>query len=102
MTKKKSHSELEFLRGEIRTLRAQIKHLKKHVSRKGKREHLFEDLEDKAAELAVQEEIEERGEILKKMTCPKCRAPLDVINGGGKIEIYHCSECEYKCSKRTT
>lgn len=100
MTKKKSHSEIEFLRGEVRQLKAEIKRLKKDTSRKDKREHLYEDLEDLQAESLMQEEVEERGEVFKNLKCPNCKEALDVINEGGKIIIYICPDCKYRCSKR--
>lgn len=102
MTKKKSHSEIEFLRGEVRQLKAEIKRLKKDTSRKDKREHLYEDLEDLQAEAFLSEEVEERAEISKNMKCPKCKSALDTINEGGAIVIYVCPDCSYKCSKRTS
>lgn len=100
MTKKKSHSEVEFLRGEIRNLKAQIKHLKKFVSRKEKREHLFQDFEETEMETLLKEEIQERGEVIRSLKCPNCKEPLDAINEGGKITIYICPDCKYRCSKR--
>lgn len=95
MTKTKEKSELEYLRGLVKSMRSQVKHLKKELSRKQKREYLHEDLEEKEAELLLEEEIREREHAIENK-CPDC--------GKGKLEftdlnirtLITCPSCGYK------
>ena len=91
MTKSRSKSKEEQLKGEIRKLQKELK-------RKEKREYLYKDLEEKEAEILLKEEIEERKQ-LKNETCPLCQGELETI-GEGKIKIFICTDCDYRKSKR--
>jgi hypothetical protein len=99
MPKKLERNELEYLRSENKKLKSLNRHLRKDLSRKEKREFIYDDLELKEAELLLAEELEERKILKQTNHCPKCEGDLEVI-GGDKIKIYICNDCNYKVSKR--
>lgn len=92
MAKSKSSSEVEYLRGVIKALKKQIK-------RNEKRQHLYEDLEEKETEVLMREELDARTKSENKVRCPKCAGKLNIIDGI-KFNIYVCQDCNYRYSKR--
>ena len=99
MAKSKDRSEVEHLRGLVRELKSELRHLKKTMARKQKREHLLEDVESREAELFLQEEMEEKKTVAQTERCPKCKSKIDVIDGA-KLKVYICSDCGYRKSSR--
>jgi len=95
MTKSKDRSEAENLRGIIRNLRAENKHLKKQLSRKDKRAFQYEDLEDKLRDIETKEEYVE----VEVNKCPKCKGKIKNIELGARILI-KCDNCNYRETKK--
>lgn len=95
MTKNKERSEVEHLRGVVKSQRATIKQLQKEVTRLTKREHLHEDLELKLAEQLVEEEVEETKVMLKREKCPECGDEIEVTPLGAK-KLFTCTSCKYR------
>jgi len=91
VAKSKGKSEVEELKGLVRSLQKEVKRTKK-------RQHLYEDLEIKQAEEMIKEEIEEK-QTLKDERCPKCQGNLEIIDGA-RIKVFFCSDCDYRKSKR--
>lgn len=82
-SKSKSRSEVEFLRGEVRRLKSELKYYKK-------RQHLISD--------TFEEVIEEEAEMAER--CPMCHK-------GGLIEwdftyatLKKCDKCEYEVREK--
>lgn len=99
MAKSKDHSEVEYLRSQIRNLKKENKHLKKEISRQNKKAHLYQDLEEKVASEMIEEEQEEELQIINtKDKCPKCSSELEVTDMGIR-SLYMC-ECGYRKSKK--
>lgn len=99
MAKHPEKNELEYLRAHNKRLMKENRNLKRHLSRKEKREYLYEDLETKEAELLIREEMSERQQLEKTDQCPKCDSKIDVVDCG-KVVLYLCTKCEYRSSKR--
>ncbi len=96
MAKKKSGSELEYLRGVVKNQRAIIKNLKKQVSRHDKKAHQYNDLEDKIAEADMIEDEKENGTpVFTKDKCPECSGELEEIDLNIRLMI-KCSGCPYR------
>jgi DNA-directed RNA polymerase subunit RPC12/RpoP len=91
-SKNKSRSESEHLRGEI-------KRLKKELGRQNKRQHLYEDLEDRQEEIEYLKQQAKSRKSENKYVCPKCSGQLEVIDGS-KLKVFICTECSYRASKR--
>jgi hypothetical protein len=91
MTKSKTRSEVEHLRGVI-------KELKKQLKRTEKREHLYSDLESKKAELLLHEEMDAR-DVPSVGNCPKCAGVVETI-GGSRVKISICQNCGHRWTKR--
>ena len=87
MTKSRSKSDSEHLKGIINTQKKQINHLKKELGRKAKREHLYTDLEEKEAEIQLREEFEEQ-KIIKKEMCPDCNKQVESISLGPRKGLF--------------
>jgi len=98
MPKKKERSELEFLRAENRKLRSELRHIKKEVSRKVKREHLYTDLEERLAEQHVEDLMEDNHSVRRDL-CPECSNSLESIPLGNRIMI-NCTACKFRTSKK--
>lgn len=100
MPKVKERSELEFLKATVRQQRSLIKQLRKEISRHTKRAHQYSDLEEKQLEIDSIAEAEKSQPIVKvKDPCPRCGAPLELVEIGVKILI-RCSSCEYRTIKK--
>jgi hypothetical protein len=82
--KKKDKSETEYLRGQIRQLKAQVKNLRKELSR-------FEKIEPEEEELEIVNELEP-----KAIKCPLCPGNVIKTNIQGIRMIETCSECDYR------
>lgn len=99
MTKKKSKSEVETLRGVNRNLRKQIKHLQKQIGRKEKREYLLDDVEEREAELHLKEQLEE-SEFVSTGNCPECDVgKLELVELGNRV-LVNCNTCKYRSTKK--
>jgi len=95
MVRSKDQSELEYLRGIVKKLRAQNKHLKKELARSTKRSRQNDDdLED-----AIEEELEEVGKELTHIRegemCPQCKKQMNVVDLTVKI-LHMCDFCKYR------
>ncbi len=106
MAKKQKDSELEHLRGLVKSMRSENKHLKKELSRASKRgKHLDTYLDEAKDEEIAKEMIEEEkleSVSLKKSKCPKCGSTqIDVIELGNR-KVYTCAAtgCTYRTSKK--
>jgi hypothetical protein len=84
---------------ETEKLKAEVKKLRKQLSRNKKREFLYEDLEAKEAEALLKEELEERKNVSSKEKCPRCKGNVDIIDGA-KIKVFICQDCDYRASVR--
>jgi ribosomal protein L37AE/L43A len=88
MAKKKSRSEVEYLRGLIRQQLKEIKKLKKQNNRNTKRKVAIDSWE-------VPEQ-EEQPKVLAKNKCPKCNSEdVKTLNLGIK-KILVCNECNFR------
>lgn len=95
VAKKKSGSELEHLRGIVRQMKSELRHMKKEVARKTKREHLYEEriVEE------YEQEIRDDNVYIKKEECPECGNAIDTIDLGTRI-IITCTDCKYRTSRK--
>ena len=99
MTKSKDKSEVEHLRGLVRELKSKNRNLEKELSRKGKREHRCENLEERERESYL-EESSENQVIPNKNICPECsERPLQYIDIGIRYLI-SCEKCGPQGSKK--
>ena len=94
MTKSKSRTEAEYLKGIIRNMKSEIKHLKKRLGAQDKRAHLTDASEDLAKEF-LEEELKEREVIKEEERCPKCGDKLDIVPLPMKRTMFLCS-CGYR------
>lgn len=99
MAKKAERSELEYLRGENKTLKSQVKHLKKELARAQKRQNQYADLEERTKELDL-EDRECAVEVNDNKKCPKCQSKLEETNIGPRV-LVRCSSCEFRETKKT-
>jgi hypothetical protein len=82
-SRSKSRSEVEYLKGRIRKLEAELKYYKK-------REHLFDN---QPIESVIQDnEIEE----VNVSQCPKCKKGLLVSYDLKFIQLKKCDHCSYE------
>jgi alpha-acetolactate decarboxylase len=88
MAKSKDRSEVETLKGIIRSQKSEIRKLKKELSRKQKREFRYEDLEEKLEEIYLEKE-ESKSEI----KCVKCKSNKINISDLGIRILHICENC---------
>lgn len=100
MAKGKTHNELEHIRSENRQLKKIIKYLRKELARKIKREHRYEDLETREAEVQLEEEQAEQV-IIAKETCPNCSAAIESIEIGNRKLLSCLNDCGWRKSKKS-
>jgi peptide subunit release factor 1 (eRF1) len=74
-----------------------IQDLKKKAGRAHKLEERYSDLEEREAELLLEEEETSRPG--PKYGCPKCSGELYVIDGS-RMKVFICHDCGYRASKR--
>lgn len=82
-SRNKNKSEVEFLRGKVRRLEAQLKYFKQ-------REHFFE---------APIEEIEEVQDI-RANQCPFCKKGIIIEYDFHRAVLRKCSECDFQERKK--
>jgi len=98
MSRSKTKSEYENLKGIIRRLKSENRHLRKEIGRSNKKvsqvEGIMNDQEEEALEQLVEIDQEKKEEL-----CPKCnKHKLDVIEIGTRL-LLSC-ECGYRRSKK--
>lgn len=96
MAKKDKGSELEYLRGLVRSQKSIIKSLKKELSRSTKRSQQYQDLEERIAEDTVEEE---KPFFIESEKCPKCSKKIEVVDLGIR-KLIVCTDCNYKRSRK--
>lgn len=87
MSKSKSKSEVEHLRGLVREMKSQLRNVKKRNKRSEKRIKGYQQLVD-----ASQEEVNEEIFVEKKTRCPECNAYVDIIDLQIK-DLWMCDAC---------
>jgi hypothetical protein len=92
--KKKSHSEDEHYRGQIRDLQKQVRTLQQELRTYRKRENLYENNKEEIQELLTkQDEIE----VKKVAACPKCfEGKLNLVLDLNDKDIFSCDSCDFK------
>jgi predicted nuclease with TOPRIM domain len=98
MTRSKDRSEVEYLRGRVKELQSENRNLKKQLSRKEKREHQYEDLEEKLKEVELEEETEVFQEAAR-IKCPKCKGEIGQVAIGTRL-LLKCESCGHRESKK--
>jgi len=94
MTRKKSHSETEYLRGVVRELKSEIRNLKKQSGNKSKKLKVYENLvvENEIENETVAEEVFS----VKKLRCPDCNSDqMDVVDLIIK-DLWECEACGFR------
>jgi len=89
MAKKAGSSELEYLRGKIRSQEKLIKQMTKRLGRAGK------EYSKLAANVDIQPDKVEVEEPEEKIKCPICSKRIIVIELGNRI-FYNCKSCDYR------
>lgn len=96
MARPKERSEVEYLRSLIKGLKAENRYLKKEVARLDKRQHQYEDLEEKIKIVHEHEEEQHYNIRSKRNNCPNCLdGLLENIDLGVRTMI-RCSSCNYR------
>lgn len=92
--KKKSHSEDEHYRGQIRDLQKQVRTLQQELRTYRKRENLYENNREEIQELLIaQTEIE----VKKVARCTQCHeGSLNLVLDLNDKDIFSCSSCDFK------
>lgn len=98
MSKEKSRNEVEYLRSEIRKYKSLVKNLRKELNRKQKREHRYEDLEDREAEVQLKEQQAEQA-LISKNKCPNCSGTIESTSIGNRT-LLTCDSCKWRTSKK--
>jgi hypothetical protein len=91
MSKVKDGSELEYLRGVVRKLKSENRHLKKIVGKQDKQAHLYEDLEEK-----LKDNSDLREPQLEFLKCPECSASIVTTPLGTVRTITTCTQCRWR------
>ena len=93
------NNEVDRLKAVIKAKDKIIKELSKCVNRKSKREHLYNDLEEKQQEIQAEKDEVERA-IVRGELCPKCSSQLEYVELGPKRRLVKCTnnKCTYKKS----
>lgn len=86
-------SDLEYYRGKLREKEKEIKKLKSELSRYQKRERQVDNLEETAAELALEVSITKASK-KDKSDCPECQSgQMTIIDLGSIRKIHKCLNC---------
>ena len=96
MTKKRSVNKEIHYKDIIQKQKKIIQQLKKQNGRAGKIEERYADLDDREAELLLEEEEESRP---STNTCPRCKDNLDIIEGS-RVKVFLCQNCGYRATKQ--
>jgi hypothetical protein len=99
MAKSKERSEVEYLRAENKGLKSQIRHLKKELARAQKRQHQYEDLEERSIELEL-EESEIAQPVNEAKGCPSCNGKLVEVDIGVR-KLIRCESCDYRVTAKS-
>ena len=94
MTKPKTKSEVEHLRGVIKSLKSELRNIKKQLGRASKRSHQYEDLEQRVVENDLEEVMEDL--IKTEPKCPQCGSvKLESVNLRVRL-LTVCNACGYR------
>lgn len=85
-SKNRSHSEIEYLRGEVRRLKAELKYYKR-------RDHLNSEIIDDIDYDDVQDIVDVR-------QCPKCRTGILLEYDFVRAILTKCDKCDFEQRKR--
>lgn len=85
-TRRKEHSEVEYLRGQIKKLESENRQLKKRVKQLDRKSHFYENLVDENVE-----DIEFKAE-----KCPQCKQGILFLLDLKHVRFHTCTECEYR------
>lgn len=101
MAKNKERSEVEFLRGQNKALRTEIRQLKRDLARHQKRQHELEDREEELQEMFEEQTVSEMPhEVQTKTACLKCGSGgLETIDLGIRT-IIKCTNCGNRETKK--
>jgi phosphoglycerate-specific signal transduction histidine kinase len=89
MVKKRERSEAEYLRGELRKLKAENRHLRKELGRTTKKVKVFEETVD------LQEEPEMTLEAATDL-CKSCgKGQIQTVDLGVRVMVT-CTQCTYR------
>lgn len=83
-SKKKTHSEIEHLRGQVKKLKSENKQLKRRLKNFEKRPVV--DLEDLVHDVEIIEEMNQ---------CPSCEKGILEIHDFVHVKLEKCNQCEY-------
>ena len=83
-SKKKSHSEIEHLRGQVKKLRSENKQLKRRLKNFEKRPVI--DLEDLVHDVEIIEEMNQ---------CPSCKKGILETHDFVHVLLEECNQCDY-------
>lgn len=102
MTKSKSKSEVEELRGLLRNAKKQIKNLQKQLARANKHVTRFDslllDIDDDAISPDLQDYRSPKEEA--KDSCSKCKQELEILVLGSRT-LFICPGCGHTGSRKT-
>lgn len=87
-TRRRESSEVEHLRGKVRELEKENRHLKKHVKKLDRQSHFYDDLVDSLAE-----EIESPS---KSEKCTSCKTGTLKILDLKHVKYEVCDKCEHR------
>lgn len=98
MAKSKDRSEIEYMRGLIKNLKAEVRNLKKQVARHNKRAHQYEDLEERQAEVEVADLYTTT--VTSKIICKSCSSDkMEEVSLGVK-KLIVCRDCGKRETKK--
>jgi hypothetical protein len=101
MSKKRSVNREAHYKNIINKQKKIIQDLKKKNGRAFKLEERYNDIEEREAELLLEEEsFQDNHQEGSTYGCPKCSGELYVIDGS-RIKVFVCQNCNYKASKRS-
>jgi hypothetical protein len=96
MAKKQKETELEFLRGLVRKLKSENRHLRKLLGGNSKK---LNALESNIAEAEVAEEELGLYELKPANLCPKCSESLETADLGSRL-LYSCKKCTFRKTQK--
>jgi len=93
MTRKRTHSELEHLRGEVRRLKAENRSLTRKLKQLEKQEHMFEESDYTGQDDTVEETSVDDTRV---EFCPDCRRGALQTLDLGKFIYKTCPVCQWR------
>lgn len=101
MARSRSKNDVEYYRGLVQQLKAEVRNLKKQLGNSNKKVQTYQEHMSDHAEFEIEKEVSEKKPIpaTPSNRCPQCQAKIEEVHIGVRILI-NCKACGFRLTKK--